>query len=210
MKPLKIIAILAGCAAAVYARADFLGITVGGQLSDPYTAQLFDNDTAIVGAGEEFLGYVSCCGGSTLAYYADVGETTVTIGIRHLGPNAIVFNGNAFTWQISGLQWGGAGDLQGFALTSVFAQTLWPSADDPNASWIGWGQDAEFPPPWDPLWDPDTDTLTLVATDGWTIPPNYDVFATFGAIVPTPTALPLMLSAIALLILGSRRRYAPR
>lgn len=188
------------------AQASFYGDTVEGQLSDPFTSQLFDNDSALVGDGDEFSGFDTIGSGSaTLQYYANVGQTSVTIGVRHLGPFGLVFNANPFTFEFSGLDWGGPGQVQGFQLTSVFAQTLWPDDQDPNARWIGWGQDTPVAPPWDPLWDASTGTLTIVATNGFTIPPNFDVYATFDAVIPVPPALPLMMSALALLSLVRRR-----
>ena len=107
-----------------------------------------------------------------------------------------------------GLNDGGALSIPGFELGEVFTQVLWPDEQDPNASWIGWGQDAEVPPAWDPQWDPATGTLTIIATEGFTIPPNTDVFATFDVIVPVPAALPLMLSALGVFAGLSRRRLA--
>ncbi len=183
---------------------------VTGNLSDPFTNQIYNNSTAIVGPGQEFTGFQSVSTqGNVLEHYADLDASTITVGVRHNGLTALIFNANPFTYEFGSLDWSGPGEIQGVELASAFENVLWPNSSDPNAKWIGWGQDAMVPPPWNPVWDPVERSVTVVATEGFTIPPGFDVWATFNLVVPEPTTSVLGLWTLASLGLSRWEAKSP-
>lgn len=182
-----------------------------GDAIDGYAATLIPSisfeknhfqDTAVVGPGEEFSGTESA-GSAFLEYFADLEGRFITIGVRHLNEFAAVFNANLIRYEFGDVQWTGP-DITGIVLDEASAQTLWPSAADPNALWVGWGQDTETPPAWDPIWNPATSTFTIDAVEGYTIVPGEEVWARFEITqVPLPAAA--WLFAVGLGVLGAFR-----
>ena len=211
MKKSLFIVVLCCFGLAKPASATLIGDEVTGNLSDPFTSQIYDNSSATVGAGQEFTGFQSVSTqGRILEHYADLDDSTITIGIRHNGLTGLIFNANSFSYEFGGLDWSGSGDIQGVEIASAFENVLWPNSTDPNAKWIGWGQDAMIPPLWNPVWDPVARSVTVVATEGFTIPPGFDVWATFGLVVPEPmTSVPFLLALVNLVLAGRRRNCTP-
>jgi len=166
--------------------------------------------TAIVGSEEEFSGQETAGSGTVLLeYYADLDASSITIGVRHLTANAIVFNANLIRYEFGDIDWAGANDITGLAFNSAFAQELWPSESDPNAKWVGWGQDTSTPPTWNPVWDAVNKTITIDATNGYSIAPGYDVWAKFDIVaVPIPAAVWLFGSGLLGLAGVARRKKA--
>jgi hypothetical protein len=178
--------------------------TVTGTASTPFSGEIFDNANAVVGPGDEFTGFQSVGTlGNILQYYGDLDADTITIGVRHIGTTGLIFAANPLTYGFGGLDWAGPGSITGFVLESAVAQVLFPDPSDPNARWVGWGQDTSTPPAWAPVWNVGTQSFSVVATEGFTISPGADVWATF-RVVPEPGSL--LLVGLGLLGVAARRR----
>jgi hypothetical protein len=112
-------------------------------------------------------------------------------------------------YECGDIDWASANDITGLAFKTAFAQELWPSESDPNAKWVGWGQDTSTPPAWNPVWDAVNKTITIDATNGYSIAPGYDVWAKFDIVaVPIPATVWLFGSGLLGLVGMARRKKA--
>lgn len=172
--------------------------------------EIYFDTTATVGSNEEFSGTDSVGTTVVLEYYADLDESSITIGVRHLTEFAIVLSSNLLRFEFGSIDWTGPSPITGIELDSVFGQELWPNETDVNAKWAGWGEDTPTPPAWNPIWDDVNKTITIDATGGFTIPNGYDVWAKFNIVtaVPIPPAIWLFGSGLLGLIGIARRKKA--